>query len=300
MPINYDDANKQLIVTGNERWEVIVSSKVDLGLGSTGAPDYPFFVMAQLGSGALNFSVAHLPGASASNPLSGQYLAELAEIRLGITDAVAFTKTSGSSSSHLECRAGICQRVAGIGIDSCGPEGSYCTGEWTRKELVTNLTSNETIVKAAAFSSFNPCVSASYIGKRQEGKNWVFTFSLHQFDPNCTYAEMGTGAGLAKFISVNWSSIAALLVSLGVVAIVWMWRDAVTAEPERDAKISDNDTKSIGDVLDDPDLSPAQKQKLIEEILKKSYGGTDWQTTIIIVAIIIAVAYVLSKMMRKK
>ncbi len=298
MSINYDGTNQNLIVNGNARWEVVVSSKVDLGLGSTGAPDYPYFAFKQWGGGSATIGTSQLPGTS-SNPLSGQYLAELAEEGLGITDAVAFTKTSAPPSTHLECVGGICQRVAGIGLDKCTTAGDYCTGLSQRKELVTNLTSNESLIKAAVFFSSSPGVSQQYVGKRQEGNNWVFSFDLYHYD-STTYAEMGAGAGLANFIAKNWSSIAALLVSLGVVAIVWLWRDAVTAQPERDVKISDNDTKNIAEVLDDPSLTADQKQKLIEEILKKSYGGTDWQTTIIIIVIIIAVAYIVSSMMKRR
>lgn len=295
MSINFDSTNIKLLIRSTVRWEVIVSSKLDLGLGSTGVPDYPYFARNQWGNGNFDMDVSALPTTTGNG-----YMAELAEEGLGITDTVTFVRTGSGGSSHLECVSGMCQRVSGIGLDSCTTEGALCTGTHTRKELVTNLTSNESLVKAAAFFSDNPCVSSQYVGKRQEGENWVFTFDIFQFDPGCSYAEMGAGAGLAKFIAKNWSSIAALLASLGVVAIVWLWRDAVTAQPERDAKISDNDTASIDSILKDPDLTPAQKEALISEILKKSYGGTDWEKIILTVVIIISAVWLIAQLTKKK
>lgn len=283
--INYNSDNKEITVTSTSiSWEVVVSCKTDLGLGSTGSPDYPYFAMNRLGSGTNTLSVANLQ--------KGDYMAELAEINEGITDTVAFTISTDGGSTHKECVAGYCQEVTGVGIDTCSTVGEYCTGRTVRKELVTNLSSDETIVNVVVKSGSNIGCIYQYVGKRQEGTNWVFSYDFHDVD-NCGYAELGAGAGLTKFIANNWASIAKLLVVLGVVTIVWLWRDAQTAQPEAEATISTNDTTNIGNVLDNPSLTPEQKESLIAKILQKSYSSTDWATTALYAVGILAGAYVL-------
>ncbi len=165
-----------------------------------------------------------------------------------------------------------------------------------QKELVTNLTSNETIVKAAVI--LVETTNATYVSKYQEGQNWVFVF---EFDREPAYVELGAGATFAKFVAKNWATIAAVLVGLGVVAIVWLWRDAVTAVPEAQAQISANDTQSLAEILNNPTLTPEQKTSLVETVLKKTYGdltGADSGSYILYGIGILAAAYIIGEMMK--
>jgi hypothetical protein len=163
-------------------------------------------------------------------------------------------------------------------------------------ELVTNLTSNETLVQVAVHVGG---FEAKYISKRQEGENWVFLFEITSYSIDIIQAN--AGAGLAKFIGQNWKGIAAILAGFGIITIVWLWRDAVTAEPISAAKISENDTASIQKILDDPNMSTAEKKGLIEQVLAKSYTGSEngWQTTILYAALIFAAVYLLRGGMMK-
>ncbi len=176
--------------------------------------------------------------------------------------------------------------------------GIFYSGNKLRKELVTNLTSNETIVRAAVI--LTETTNATYISKYQEGQNWVFVF---EFDREPAYVELGAGAIFAKFVAKNWATIAAVLVSLGVVAIVWFWRDAVTAVPEAQVTISANDTASINEILNNSSLTPEQKKASIEMVLKKSYGdltgtGTDTGTVVLYGIAVLAAAYLIGEMMK--
>ncbi len=134
------------------------------------------------------------------------------------------------------------------------------------KELVTNLTDNETLVKAAVFSTAPDIYTYTYLGKYREGNNTVFKFEYKK--PAIDYVEFGAGAGLANFVAANWKSIASLLALLGVASMVWMWRDAVTKQVEVQGKISDNTKSNLDSVLNDRTLTSDQKAALIEEILK--------------------------------
>jgi hypothetical protein len=185
-------------------------------------------------------------------------------------------------NSHTICVENICINVSAYN------QGGGTGTTIIRKELVTNLTSDETLIKVIV--AFGVGGSQTYISKRQEGNNWVFLFEF-QTIPN--YVLFGAGAGLAKFIELNGKAIAAVLVSLGIVSIVWIWRDAVTSTNETQATISSNDTASISGILGDSTLTSPQKTLLIEEILKKSYGGTDWNKIITTIVIIAATAYIL-------
>ncbi len=177
--------------------------------------------------------------------------------------------------------------------------GIFYSGNKLRKELVTNLTSNETIVRAAVILA--ETTNATYISKYQEGQNWVFVF---EFDREPAYVELGAGATFTKFVAKNWKTIAAVLVSLGVVAIVWLWRDAVTAVPEAQAQISANDTQSLAEILNNPTLTPEQKTSLVETVLKKTYGdltgatGADSGSYILYGIGILAAAYIIGEMMK--
>ncbi len=61
-----------------------------------------------------------------------------------------------------------------------------------------------------------------------------------------------------------------MLALLGVASMVWMWRDAVTKQVEVQGKISDNTKSNLDAVLNDSTLTPDQKARLIEEILKSA------------------------------
>jgi hypothetical protein len=193
------------------------------------------------------------------------------------------------------CQNGICiQSANGTFNTQQECQAAGCQGVGTRKELVTNLTSNETLIRAVVVMTDGG--SATYISKRQEGNNWVFLFDFDR--STIDYTQFGAGAGLAKFIAANWMSIAAVLVSLGIVTIVWLWRDAVTAVPEAQATISTNDSNSIAGILADTTLTPDQKTALIQEILQKSYGS-DWQTTAFYAVIILAIAYLIGEYLKR-
>lgn len=127
------------------------------------------------------------------------------------------------------------------------------------KELVTNLTDNEFLIKAVVGINFE------YLGKYPEGNNWVF-----QFNKIGEYIELGIAAGLAKFVQANFKTIAALLATWGVVSIVWFWRDAVTKKEEVKGEISDDVRDVITKILQDPTLTPEQKVILIEEVLRRA------------------------------
>ncbi len=169
------------------------------------------------------------------------------------------------------------------------------------KELVTNLTDNEDLVKASQFFTGSVCEKYTYLGKYREGNSTVFKF---QFEKTCTAAEMGAGGGLANFIAANWKSIASLLALLGVGAIVWMWRDAVTKQVEVQGKISDNTTSNITKVLNDSTLTPDQKSRLIEEILKSNYvapkGLDDIIQNLAYVIIIVVVGLILIEFLKQR
>lgn len=158
------------------------------------------------------------------------------------------------------------------------------------KELVTNLTDNETLINAVVLVNSNPAYLPTYIGKYQEGNNWVFQYSF----PNTPdYTEFGAGAGLANFIASNFKTIAILLVALAGVTIVWLWRDVETKQSETEGKLSDNTTATIQSCLDNPSLTAEQKAKCIEEVLAALKKGTDWGPIVLVGAGILGLAYIL-------
>lgn len=159
-----------------------------------------------------------------------------------------------------------------------------------QKELVTNLTDNESLIIAAVFATSNVNLHPVFIRKYQEGDNWVFLF---EFDvPLFDYAEFGAGAGLARFIEMNWKSISYLLAILGIGAIVWVWREPETKHEEVRGKVSDNTQTEIDAILNNPELTPEQKTTLIEEILKGAGETTDWAGALIGLGALLGLAYV--------
>ncbi|SNQ62048.1 hypothetical protein [Candidatus Methanoperedens nitratireducens] len=169
-----------------------------------------------------------------------------------------------------------------------------------KKELVTNLTDNEALIIAAVWATSNPSSRPTFFKKYQEGSNWVFQF---EFTKTPDYAEFGAGAGLLRFIEANWKSISYLLAILGIGAIVWLWREPQTKAEEVRGKISDNTQSEIDTILSNQSLTPAQKQALIEAILRNVPGEkkeTDWGGIVLPVAGLIAAAYVIGEFAKKR
>jgi len=164
--------------------------------------------------------------------------------------------------THLECVSGVCTRVSTSGTDTCTTEGTSC-GTVITKELVTNLTSDENLIKAVIVMTETPG-KYTYVRKYQEGADWVFVFNCNT---EFNYLEFGAGAGLAKFIGANWTSIAWLLATAGIITIVWMWRDVSTKAIELEGKLSDDTTNRIKLITDNTELTPEEKAKLISEVL---------------------------------
>lgn len=75
--VNVVISPEDIALTGSDRWEVVISSKTDHGLGSTGAIDYPYFVDAILGNGSSTFT---------RTLVIDRYVAELAITGQGIVD----------------------------------------------------------------------------------------------------------------------------------------------------------------------------------------------------------------------
>lgn len=70
-----------LVLTGSDKWEVVISSKTDHGLGSTGVPDYPYYVDHLISRGSSSFTRT-LPVDS--------YVVELALVGQGVVDFSEF------------------------------------------------------------------------------------------------------------------------------------------------------------------------------------------------------------------
>ena len=161
------------------------------------------------------------------------------------------------------------------------------------KELVTNLTDNEALIQAAVFVGVSDmCTQYTFIEKYQEDSNWVFKFEINK---TCDVVALGF-SGLTKFISNNFKTIAYLLATAGIITIIWMWRDAETKQIEADVKLAETAENEIAAILANPEFTPEQKAALIEEILNTlpGAGGTDYTSTIILVAAVLGAAYVLS------
>ena len=58
-----------IILTGSDRWGVLISSKTDRGLGSTGVPDYPYYIDYIQGNGSYTFT---------KTLIADKYVAEIA------------------------------------------------------------------------------------------------------------------------------------------------------------------------------------------------------------------------------
>ena len=163
------------------------------------------------------------------------------------------------------------------------------------KELVTNLTDNEALIQAAVFVGVSDmCTQYTFIEKYQEDSNWVFKFEINK---TCDVVALGF-SGLTKFISNNFTAITALLITAGIVTIIWMWRDVETKQIEADVKLVETTENEITEVLNNPDLTAEQKAALIELILQNIPGtddGTDYTSTIILVAAVLGAAYVLGR-----
>jgi len=222
-------------------WKIIVSAKTNRGLGQTGRDlDYPYFVETIEGTGTLTKTRQYIKDG---------YLAVLAVLHEGEVDYSIFN-------------------IVG---DIITPSPGIIT-----KELVTNLTSDENIIKAALILVDSPG-KYTYVKKYQEGTNWVFVFTSND---EFNYVALGPGAGLSKFLAANWKSVSLLLTGLGVVTIIWMWRDVSTKAIEKEGKISDNTNDNINKILSDPTLTAAQKAALIEQILKNAKIETDWESLV--------------------
>jgi hypothetical protein len=163
--------------------------------------------------------------------------------------------------------------------------------EAIRKELVTNLTNSETVIKIALAISTQGDIT--YISKRTEGSNTVFLF---EFSVVPDYVQFGGGAGLARFIAKNFKTIAVLFVSILGFAVIWKWQDAVTKTEEVKGDISNTVKELIIKILQDPTMTDSQKSDAIAAILKAYYPeetSTDWETIIIALGAIAAAAYLL-------
>lgn len=68
-------------LTGSDRWEFVISSKTDHGLGSTGAPDYPYYVDHLVSRGSATFTRILR---------DDKYVVELALVGQGVVDFSEF------------------------------------------------------------------------------------------------------------------------------------------------------------------------------------------------------------------
>ena len=96
----------------------------------------------------------------------------------------------------------------------------------------------------------------------------------------------------------SFTAITALLITAGIVTIIWMWRDVETKQIEADVKLAETTENEIIEILNNPDLTAEQKAALIELILQNipgTDGGTDYTSTIVLVAALLGAAYVLSR-----
>lgn len=171
------------------------------------------------------------------------------------------------------------------------------------KELVTNLTTDENLIKASIILTGTVADDYTYVGKYTEGINTVFQFRVVK---GVDYAEFGAGAGLSNFITANWKSIASLLALLGVASIVWAWRDSITKNVDVQGKISDDIKDNITEILADKTLTAEQKSALISEVLKAvKYTPEENQTAALVesityLVVIILIGLIVVEFMKKK
>lgn len=105
--INVAISPLDVILYGTSKWEVVISSKTDHGLGSTGSPDYPYYIDNILGDGNLTFT---------RTLIADQYVAELALHGLGVVDYSQFEITGGGGGGGI----GIPAIVSGFWIVNGG------------------------------------------------------------------------------------------------------------------------------------------------------------------------------------
>ncbi len=164
-----------------------------------------------------------------------------------------------------------------------------------RKELVTNLTSDENLINASLIATGGTC-GYTYIEKYQEGDNWVFVYDV----VDCNLVEFGGATALANFLAANFAIVAILFLSVIGFTVVWMWRDAVTKEVEVDAKMADNQYNCVQAVLSNTSLTPEEQQAQVELCLQLGPESTDWATIGLGAAVILGAAYVLGNRKSRK
>ncbi len=116
--ININTSTNIISVSSTTVWGVRISSSTDFGPGSTGVPSYPYLAADKNGVMNDTWDVSFLEQAD--------YIAELFEQGLGVTDQVVWTKINRPAESHLECISGSCQKVNGLGTNLCPVEGQAC------------------------------------------------------------------------------------------------------------------------------------------------------------------------------
>lgn len=73
--------SSDITLTGSDKWEVVISAKTNHGLGSTGSPDYPYYVDNILGNGSTTFT---------RTLIADKYVAEIAITGQGPVDYSMF------------------------------------------------------------------------------------------------------------------------------------------------------------------------------------------------------------------
>lgn len=107
-----------VVLTGSDRWEIVISSKTDHGLGSTGSPDYPFYVDHFLGNGNITTNRILIPD---------QYVAELALFGLGVVDYSMFQIKSSVGCTDLGSKCDISGMQCYYNVQSCRWDCQPCS-----------------------------------------------------------------------------------------------------------------------------------------------------------------------------
>lgn len=141
------------------------------------------------------------------------------------------------------------------------------------KRLVTNLTDNETLIKAVIYAN-DAINTPKFIRKYPVADGTAFEFEFK----NVNYVEFGAGAGLARFLAQHWLAVATLVITTVGFALIWRWEDIEMAKVEAQADLADATYKTITDTLTNPTLTDAQKTTIIEKLLAAYGKGTEDKT----------------------